>query len=83
MYIYTVMLLYLYNIKEIQAEINVMKTLYQVMQKAPKEVGDSIIEAKLVQHNTNDFMALDKIINGLHQTYSLNQIFKVYHQIFG
>lgn len=59
-----------------------MKTLYQVMQKAPKEAGDSIIKAQLVQHNANDFMALDKIIAKLHETYSLYQIFKVYHQVF-
>lgn len=46
------------------------------------EDGDDIIKAKLNSISIDDGIALDTTINSLRSSYSLYQIYKVYHQNF-
>lgn len=59
-----------------------MRMLYQELKEQAWQEGDDIIRAKLSSIAVNDFNALDIIINGLRSTYTLYQIYKVYHQTF-
>lgn len=60
----------------------VMVTLYEVILQSPAQLGDDIIKAQLSSSKPDDFKALDTIINNLRNSYSLDQIYKVYHQNF-
>lgn len=52
------------------------------LKQAEKLEGDDIIRKKLLSIQKNDYKALDLAIRELSQ-FSVNQVYKVYYQVFG
>lgn len=59
-----------------------VSTLQSKLRSSPSQVGDDAIKAVLTSLPARNYEMLDLTINELMTTYSLEQIYKVYHQNF-